>query len=239
VRYGFASAAALAALCTLLVLPTGRFALLLVEWIRDTGPAGAVVYALAYVAATLLFLPGSILTAGAGFAYGPLWGTLLVWPVSLLASTLAFLLGRFAARAWVQQRLLGHPRFTAIDAAMGEGGFKIVFLLRLSPIVPFNVLNYALGVTRVRLRDYFLASSVGMLPGTFLYVYLGSTITSASELVRGHRPSGGIGSQVLYWGGLAATVLATVLLTRTARRALDRTLEREPSTMALKTEERR
>jgi uncharacterized membrane protein YdjX (TVP38/TMEM64 family) len=238
-RNGLAVAPVVGLGTVLLHLPTGQWALLLDERIRDSGPAGGVAYAVSYVVATLLLLPGSILTAGAGFAYGPLWGTLLVWPVSLLASTLAFLLGRFAGRAWVQRRLEQHPRFAAVDAAMGEGGFKIVFLLRLSPIIPYSVLNYALGVTRVRLRDYFLASSLGMLPGTFLYVYLGSTITSASELVRGERPSAGMASHLLYWGGLAATVLATVLITRTARRALDRTLERGPSALVLKTGARR
>ncbi len=207
----------------------GQSALLMVEWIRGAGAAGAAVYALAYVAATLLFLPGSALTLGAGFAYGPLWGTLLVSPVSVLAATVAFLLGRSLARSQVQRRMERHPRFAAIDAAIGEGGFKIVFLLRLSPVFPFNLLNYALGATRVRLRDYVAASFLGMLPGTFLYVYLGSLVPNASALLSGSRPSGGLLSQVVYWAGLLATVLATVMITRIARRALSRALER-PST---------
>ena len=120
-----------------------------------------------------------------------------------------------------------HPRFAAIDEAIGESGFKIVFLLRLSPIFPFNLLNYALGVTRVRFRDYVIASLLGMLPGTFLYVYLGSLVTNASELLSGKRPEAGIWGQVLYWGGLAATLLVTVLITRIARKALDRALQRK------------
>jgi len=225
-RYGVGAFAAVGVLGILFFLRPGRWALLLVDWFREAGMAGAAVYALAYGAATLLLLPGSILTAGAGFAYGPVWGMLLVSPVSALAATLAFALGRSLARPWVQRRMERHPRFSAIDAAIGETGFKIVFLLRLSPIFPFNLLNYALGVTRVRLRDYIAASWLGMLPGTFLYVYLGSLVTNASELLSGSRPSAGGWSQVLYWGGLAATVLATVLITRIARGALARALER-------------
>jgi uncharacterized membrane protein YdjX (TVP38/TMEM64 family) len=232
VRYGLGATAVAGALSALLLLPTSHWAVNIADWIRGLGAPGAVVYALAYVAATLLFLPGSILTAGAGFAYGPLWGTLLVSPISVLASTLAFLLGRSIARSWVQRRLEQHPRFAAIDAAIGEGGFKIVLLLRLSPIFPFNLLNYALGVSRVRLGDFVAASWLGMLPGTFLYVYLGSSVTSASELLSGSRPTAGAWSQALYWGGLAATVLVIVLVTSIARGALSRALERPSSNTA-------
>jgi uncharacterized membrane protein YdjX (TVP38/TMEM64 family) len=236
VRFGVGIVAAAGVLVALLILPTSRWALLLVEWIRAAGATGALVYALVYVAATLLFLPGSILTAGAGFAYGPLWGMLLVSPVSVLASTLAFGVGRSIGRGPISRRVERHPRFAAVDAAIGENGFKIVLLLRLSPIFSFNFLNYALGVTRVRLRDYVAASWLGMLPGTFLYVYLGSLVTSASELVSGDRPSAGIWSQVLYWMGLAATVLVTVLITRIARNALNRALERTAPAVSEPTE---
>jgi len=224
-RYGLGVIVAAALLAGLLLLPVNHWALLLVEWIRDAGAVGVVVYTLAYILATVLLLPGSILTLGAGFAYGPVWGTVLVSPVSVVAATLAFVLGRTVARNWVSRRMEKNPRFAAINKAIGESGFKIVFLLRLSPIFPFNVLNYALGLTRVRLRDYVIASFFGMLPGTFLYVYLGSLVTSASELLSGKRPSAGPWGQVLYWGGLAATLLVTVLITRIARRALNRALE--------------
>jgi uncharacterized membrane protein YdjX (TVP38/TMEM64 family) len=224
-RYGIGALAAAVFLAALLLLPVNDWALLLVEWIRGSGAAGVLVYALAYVLATLLLLPGSILTAGAGFAYGPVWGTLLVSPVSVFAATLAFVLGRSLARDWVSRRMEQRPRFAVINQAIGQSGFKIVFLLRLSPIFPFNLLNYALGLTRVRLSDYIIASFLGMLPGTFLYVYLGSLVSNASELLSGRRPSVGVWDQVLYWGGLAATVLVTVLITRIARRALNQALE--------------
>ncbi len=215
-----------AAATGILLLPIGPWALRLVEWVQGAGLAGAGVFALAYVAASALLLPGSVLTLGAGFAYGPIWGTLLVSPVSVLAATVSFLLARFVARAWVSRKVARDPRFTAIDAAVGESGFRIVALLRLSPVLPFNLMNYALGLTRVRLRDYVLGSWLGMLPGTVMYVYLGSLITSATELASGARPDAGPWGRVLYFGGLAATLLVTILITRVARRALGSALKR-------------
>ncbi len=223
-RYGIGAAIAAAVLVSLFFLPAARWALLLVDWVRGAGAIGALVYAAVYVLATLFLLPGSVLTAGAGFAYGPLWGTLLVSPVSVLTATLAFGLGRSLARNWVSHRLERLPRFAAIDEAIGQNGFKIVFLLRLSPIFPFNLLNYVLGLTRVGLRDYVVGSLLGMLPGTFLYVYLGSLVTNASELLSGRREASGPWGQILYWGGLFATLLATALITRIARKALNQAL---------------
>lgn len=238
-RYGLAALVVAGLVGVLLFFPVNQWALLTVEWIRGAGALGVGVFALTYVAATLLLLPGSILTAGAGFAYGPLWGTLLVSPVSVLASTVAFVLGRSFARNWVSRRMEKHPRFAAIDEAIGQSGFKIVFLLRLSPIFPFSLLNYALSLTRVRLRDYIVASLLGMLPGTFLYVYLGSLFTNASELFSGKRPAAGTWGQVLYWGGLAATLLVTVLITRIARKALDGALRRRDPEGPLRASEAR
>ena len=216
---------AIAAIVTAaLTLPLARYVLALVEWMRNQGALGVAVYAAVYVIATVLALPGAAVTLAAGFVYGPLWGTALVSPASVAGATCAFAIARFIARDFVAERVRRHPRFAAIDEAVGERGWEIVFLLRLSPIVPFNFLNYALGLTRVRTRDYVVASAIGMLPGTFLYVYLGSLITSAAELLRGHRPSTGPWGQVLFWAGLAATILVTAVITRRTRRVLDRKL---------------
>jgi uncharacterized membrane protein YdjX (TVP38/TMEM64 family) len=206
------------ALATL--FPVGRWSLRLVDWIRGAGTVGVGVFALVYVFGSALLLPGAILTLGAGFAYGPVVGTLLVSPVSVLAATISFLLARFVTRSWVSSKIARDPRFAAIDRAVGESGFKIVALLRLSPVLPFNLLNYALGLTRVTLRDYVLASAVGMFPGTALYVYIGSLVTSASELSHGAPSRSTTWGQLLYWGGLGATLLVTVVLTRIARNAL-------------------
>ncbi|MBI4483426.1 MAG: TVP38/TMEM64 family protein [Acidobacteria bacterium] len=213
-------------------VPLGDYALRLVEWIRGSGAAGMLVYALVYIVATVGLLPGSVLTLGAGFAYGPIVGTALVSPASVMGATLACLLGRSLARGWIARKVAGNAKFRAIDQAIGESGFKIVLLLRLSPVFPFNLLNYGLGLTAVRLRDYVLASFLGMLPGTFLYVYLGSLVTSASELLSGKRADAGWGGQAVYWGGLAATVLVTVFVTRIARRALARQIGARESSSA-------
>lgn len=212
-----------------LLLPLGRWALALVEWIRSAGALGVLVFALAYVLATLLLLPGSLLTASAGFTFGPALGTLVVSPVSALAATLAFLLGRSVARGWVTRRIARYPRFAVVDRAIGESGFKMVLLLRLSPLFPFSLLNYALGLTSVRARDYVAASLLGMLPVTFLYVYLGSVVTSAGELLGGARPAAGLGMHLLRAGGLLATVLVVALITRVARQALRGALVRQPA----------
>lgn len=202
------------------VLPLGAWAIALVEWIRGAGAAGVVVLAAVYVGAALLLLPGSLLTLGAGFAYGPLWGALLVSPVSVIAATLAFALGRTFLGGWVAAQVAERPRFAAVDRAIDESGFKIVLLLRLSPVFPYSLTNYALGLTRIGLGKYALASFLGMLPGTVLYVYLGSLVTSASQLARGKTPDAGPWGQALYWGGLGCALVVTVIVTRIARRAL-------------------
>lgn len=204
--------------------PTRRWVLELAEWIRSAGAAGVAVYVTVYVAGTLVFFPGALLTLAAGFAYGPLWGTLIVWPTASAAATLAFVVGRFFARDWVAERVARRPRFAAVDRAVGHRGFRIVILLRLSPLFPFNFLNFALGVTSLKLRHYVLASILGMLPGTIMYVYLGSLVKSATELASG-RPSPGTAGSALYWIGLVATAAVAVLLARIARRELRKALD--------------
>ncbi len=196
-----------------------RYLLGFVAWVQSAGAAGMLAFALAYVLATVLFLPGSILTLGAGFVYGVGIGSALVWVAANVGAALAFLLGRTLAREWIAARVARNPRFAAIDRAVAQQGLRIVLLTRLSPVFPFNVLNYAFGLTRVRFRDYVLGSLVGMIPGTIMYVYLGSLVTSVTELAAG-RPSGGAAQQVFYFAGLAVTVAVTVYVTRVARGAL-------------------
>jgi uncharacterized membrane protein YdjX (TVP38/TMEM64 family) len=220
--------AAAAVVLVVVLLPAGEWMQRLVGWIQGAGAAGVAVFAAAYVAATVLLLPGSILTLGAGFAYGPLAGLLLVSPVSVMAATVAFLLGRTVARRWIAERVGRDARFAAIDAAIEREGLKIVLLLRLSPALPFNVLNYALGLTRVRLRDYVLGSFVGMLPGTLLYVYLGSLVTTAASLEVAGAPATPA-RQAIYWAGLGATAVVTLFMTRLARRALRTALDAAPA----------
>jgi uncharacterized membrane protein YdjX (TVP38/TMEM64 family) len=191
-------------------------------WIRAQGAWAPILFVLLYVAACVAFVPGSLLTLGAGAVFGPVLGTACVSVGSTFGAALSFLIGRFVARDAVARRLGAFPRFAAVDEAVGREGWKIVGLLRLSPLFPFNLLNYALGLTRVGFRDYLLASWICMLPGTVLYVYLGSVLGEA--LLRGtaaHRDRTPA-EWALYAVGLAATVAVTVAITRLARRALDR-----------------
>jgi uncharacterized membrane protein YdjX (TVP38/TMEM64 family) len=191
----------------------------LLEWVQGIGPWGAVLFAAAYVPAAVLLVPGSLLTLGAGFVFGVVKGTVIVSLGSTAGAAAAFIVGRSIARDWVARRLAGRPTMAAIARAVEIEGFKIVLLTRLSPVLPFNLLNYAFGLTAVPLRKYVLASWIGMLPGTIMYVYLGSAANSLAALLSGDQPRSA-GQQVLFALGLAATVAATIIVTRAARRAL-------------------
>jgi uncharacterized membrane protein YdjX (TVP38/TMEM64 family) len=207
-----------AAVVAVVTLPVADWALLLVERVRDAGLLGALAFALVYIVATVLLVPASLFTLAAGFLYGPWWGTLLVSPTSVTAATVAFLIARHGGRDLVERRIGGSARVSAIDRAVRDRGFTIVALLRLSPVLPFIIMNYVLGLTGVGLGRYVLGSFVGMLPATFLYVYLGSLITSVASLAEG-APGDGLRTTAL-WVGLAATVAITVLLMRIAKKAL-------------------
>jgi uncharacterized membrane protein YdjX (TVP38/TMEM64 family) len=207
------------------LLPVAEWTTSLAERARRTGGVGVAFFFVAYVVATVAFLPGSILTLAAGFAYGPLWGLAIVSPASVAGATAAFLLGRTLLRDWAVRKTQGSPQLRAIERAVDREGFKLVLLLRLSPVIPFNVLNYALSLSNVRLATYVVASAVGMLPATALYVYLGSLATTAAQL-SGAGEGGGSSRTLLYAAGLAATIAAILIATRAARRALQTELGR-------------
>lgn len=192
-------------------------------WVQTLGLQGALVLAVAYIPACVLFLPGSLLTLGAGFAFGVVWGTVAVSVGSTLGASAAFWVGRTLARGIMESKVQANPKFQAIDQAVEGQGFKIVLLTRLSPIFPFNLLNYAFGVTKVSFRDYFFGSWIGMLPGTILYVYLGSTLKSLADLAAGNI-QGGTGQKIFFWIGLAATVAVTIFITKIAKKAIQETL---------------
>ena len=204
---------------SLFLLPTQEYLSQFLAWVQRIGPWGAVLLGAAYIPAALLFVPGSLLTLGAGFALGVGLGTVAVSIGSTLGASAAFLAGRTLARGFIEAKISHNPRFRAIDQAVKHEGFKIVLLTRLSPVFPFNLLNYAFGLTPVSLRDYFLASWIGMLPGTVMYVYLGSAAKNLADLAAG-KALGETGQQVLFGVGLLATVAVTVAVTRVAKRAL-------------------
>jgi len=189
------------------------------RWVEGLGVWGPLAFVLGYALAVVAFVPGSALTLASGAIFGVAKGTVFVFVAALLGSTAAFLVARHGARASIEKRIAGDPRFAAIDRAIGAEGRKIVFLLRLSPIFPFNLLNYALGLTRVKLADYVIAG-LGMLPGTLLYVYLGSAAGEVVAAAGGASGGRGPGEWGLFGVGLVATVAVTLYVTRIARGAL-------------------
>ena len=187
--------------------------------VKDMGWIGYVVFAAMYVVATIFFWAPTILTLGAGAAYGVVTGTLLVSVSSMLGASAAFLIGRYFARGLIAGRVEGNPKFRAIEEAVAAQGWKIVGLTRLSPVFPFSLLNYMYGLTPVSFRGYFFTSWIGMLPGTVMHVYLGKAgeqlVTLGSE---GYDKS--TGERILFVVGLLVTVAVTVFVTWIARKAL-------------------
>lgn len=200
-------------------LPVNDYLARVLEWARGLGPWGPVVVGALYVPACILMLPGLIISLGSGFLFGVVAGTIAVSLGSTVGACAAFLVGRTVARDWVSQKVRGNAKFAAVSDAVAREGFKIVLLTRLSPAFPFNLLNYAYGLTEVPFWKYALASWIGMLPGTILYVYIGSTIGSMAQLAAGDV-QGGTAQTVLKWVGFVVTVAVTVLITRIARKAL-------------------
>lgn len=190
------------------------------QWIQNLGPIGAIAFIVLYTIATVAFLPGSILTLGAGVVFGVVLGSIYVFIGATLGATAAFLVGRYLARGWVARKIAGNEKFKAIDDAVGREGFKIVLLTRLSPVFPFNLLNYAYGVTGVSLKDYFLGS-VGMIPGTIMYVYIGSLAGSLAMVGTEAQPTNPVAQWTIRIVGFIATVAVTVYVTKVAKKALD------------------
>lgn len=211
-------AAAIAALIAL-AREGGGYVPALAEWVEGLGVWGPVAYVIVYTTLTVLLVPGALLTLAGGAIFGLGKGTLIVFVSAVLGSGGAFLVSRYLARSWVEGQLRSRPRFEAVDRAVAENGLKITFLLRLSPVFPFNFMNYALGLTRVSFRDYMIAS-IGMLPGTLLYVYYGRVIGDVAALASGAAAERDAGYYTVTLLGLAATVAVTAIVTRIARRAL-------------------
>jgi len=191
------------------------------DWVGQMGVAGIFIFIGVYAAATVLLAPGAILTIGAGFAFGLWKGFLTVSAGSTLGAALAFLVARFIARDKVEAIAKGNEKFRDIDNTIGKQGAKLVFLLRLSPVIPFNLSNYFYGLTGVKFWPYVLASWLGMMPGTFLYVYIGTAGKAAiSAASSGEAMKHGWQYWTLMSVGLAATIAVTIWVTKIARDAL-------------------
>jgi len=189
--------------------------------VGQMGTAGILIFIAVYAVATVLLAPGAILTIGAGFAFGLWKGFLAVSAGSTLGAALAFLVARFIARDRVEAIAKGNEKFRNIDNAIGQQGAKLVFLLRLSPVIPFNLSNYLYGLTGVEFWPYGLASWLGMMPGTALYVYIGTAGKAAVSAAAGGEA---MKHGWQYWTfmsvGLAATIVVTIWVTKIARHAV-------------------
>lgn len=207
---------AAAAVLLLRALPAERLFAALQAWVGELGFWGPAIFIVVYALAATLFLPASALTLIAGAVFGLGAGVLTAWAGAVSAAALSFLIGRYFARARVERLARRNPKFGAVDKALGEEGWKIVALLRLSPVFPFNVQNYLYGVSSIRFRSCLPASAIFMLPGTFLYVYIG--------FLGGQAAAGGEGVDAarlaLQAAGLAATVLVTLYVGKVASRAV-------------------
>jgi len=193
------------------------------EWVGSLGGWGPAAFIGLYVLGAVAFFPGSILTLGAGALFGLPKGAVIASLASILGATAAFSVSRYTARGWVTRRLGGHAKFAALDEAVKRGGWRVILLMRLSPVFPYNVFNYAAGLTDIPIGQYIWASWLGMLPGTVLIVYIGSLAGGVAEIGRSRAKSPL--EWALYGAGLLATLIVTVYLTRLSRKALDRRLK--------------
>ncbi len=191
------------------------------EFTAGLGALGWVLFALLYAFACVALLPVAVLTLGAGAVFGVWLGFALVWIGATIGACASFLIGRHWVRGWVEKKIAHRPLFSAIDAAVGVEGWRIVILTRLAPVFPFAIQNYAYGITSVKFREYALASFFGMAPGTFLFVYIGAAAAEAAKA----GLSGSTRTPVewaFYAVGLAATVAAVTMVGRMARKTLDK-----------------
>lgn len=207
-------------------LPVADTVMRVLAWIQQHPAIAWAAFAVTYVVASVLLLPASILTLAAGFLFGLPLGVALVSVSSVAGAAAAFLVGRFLARDWVARQIERSVRFRALDMATRHEGFVIVFLARLSPLFPFNLLNYGLSLTAVSFRDFVVASWIGMLPATVLYVYVGTLAQSLATITSGRVESGRAG-QIALVIGFVATIALTVFITRKATSTLRRHLDRE------------
>ncbi|MXW73644.1 MAG: TVP38/TMEM64 family protein [Gammaproteobacteria bacterium] len=208
------------------MLPAREWLIQSTDWAQAHPRIAWAGFVVAYILAAVFMVPGSILTLAAGVLFGVALGVALVSLAATLGACCAFLVGRFLARDWVESRLEAMPRFRALDRAVARRGWLIVLLARLSVVIPYNLLNYALGLTNVSFGAYLFGTVVGMLPAIFLYVYLGSVAGSLASLEQTGAP---MIPQPLFITGLVVTALLIFLIARLTARALRSELDRDGS----------
>jgi len=189
-------------------------------WIQKLGPIGPFAFIIIYIIATIFLMSGAFLILGAGALFGVIKGIIIASIGSVIGATLAFLIGRYLIRGWISNKIENNQNFIAIDNAVAKEGWKIVGLTRLSPVLPFVLLNYSFGITKVSLKDFFLATWIGMIPGVTLYSYIGSLLGSFASLEYG-KHNKNLEEWIFYFIGLVATLALTIYITKISKKALD------------------
>lgn len=215
VRSAAAALVAVAFLAAWFVLPLRDWLQVFTAWTGGTGWPGYVLFAGVYIIASLLLAPGALLTIAAGLSFGWSGGLAIVALAASLAAMLAFALGRYLFRAQIESLMEGRPRLKALDRAVARQGWKAVLLLRLSGLVPFNLQSYLFGATAVGFWPYLAATFLGVIPGATLFSYVGAT---AGLLAEGDAR--GPEQWLVFGAGLLATLVAALLVARSAKRHL-------------------
>ena len=198
----------------------------LLQWVDSLGTLGAIAFVAIYIIATTICIPGSIMALAGGALFGKLMGTILVFVSGFLGACCAFGLGRYLLSDWVKKQLEKNSYLKAVNRLVVTEGWKIACLLHLSPIVPFNLLNYVLGTSEITYPNFLLATSVGILPGVILYVFLGSTIGDLTMVMMGKSDSANSTIQwVISAIGILATVALTIYLAKIARQHITNKLQ--------------
>lgn len=207
-----------------LVLPILPWLTRLFESIATLGPWGPAALIGVYVVACVFLIPASIPTLAAGILFGVFKGSLVAMAGGTAGACAGYWIGRLLARDWIAGRIARNRQFTALDNAVDEYGLVVVILSRLSPIAPYDLFNYAFGMTKVSFWKYVLGTVVGVAPAMVMYVYVGAGLRSLADVsiyARGEGPTPPV-YRAFFWVGLVVTVIVTVLLTRLAQKALRR-----------------
>ena len=188
------------------------------EWIQQSGWLGVLWFIVLYTFTCIVFLPGSILTVGAGAIYGFWFSTVLVTVSSTVGAVVNFLTSRYLARRWMERKMGNNRKFHALEKAVGAKGWKLILISRISPVVPHSIVSYASGLTRISFWRFTLASAAGFFPLSAAYCYAGAVLGTAIRTTAGLRPHDPV-SWTLYGLGMLATIVVSVMTTRAATRA--------------------
>ncbi|MCJ8310236.1 MAG: TVP38/TMEM64 family protein [Rhizobiaceae bacterium] len=197
-------------------LPISEWLTAFQDWVQGFGALGWAIFIAVYAITSFVLIPGSILTLGAGVAYG-LWAFPLVVAGAVLASAMSFLAARYVFHDRVQEKVAQYPRFKAVNEAIRDEGWKVVLLLRLSPALPFSLQNWFLGLMPVGFWPAQIATLFGIMPGTLLYIWVASL---GGEAAAGGAADASLLRYAVLGIGLLATLVVTIVVTRKAQQKL-------------------